>query len=98
MQTQLAPAPEDVRGRLRPFFLAKVIELALVELRQDLAPHVQHRAGIADDEIDARPVRARVPRAKLGRQPRVATLHVAQEAGETLAGEVAARQDSLGGP
>src|SRR3954469_18530998 len=95
MQAQLAPPPQNVFRRPRPLFTLKILDLALVKLRDDFLAEVGDRSGTSDDAVDTRAVGARIALAQMLGEPWVTPFHVAQEAREAAAGEVSAREQCI---
>src|SRR5256886_8460838 len=79
VQAELGAPPQNVLRGARKFLAAQVLDLALVQLRQQLASQVRERAGGPEQALEARAVRMGVAPAHARGQPRIAPLERAQK-------------------
>src|ERR1700687_703294 len=98
VQPELGPPPQDVLRRARKLLAAQVLDLAFVQVRQQLATQVRERAGRAEHALDARAVRMGAALAQAGGKPRVAPLDGAQKHREAPFRQVTTGQLRARGP
>src|SRR6202171_61824 len=101
VQPELGAPPQIVLRGARKLLAAQVLDLALVQVRQQLATQVRERAGRAEHALEARAVRMGTALAHAGGKPRVAPLDGAQKHREAplrqiTAGELRARGPGAG--
>src|ERR1700694_4556327 len=79
VQPELGAPPQNVLRGARKLLAAQVLDLALVQVRQQLPTQVRERAGRAEHALEARAIRMGTALAHAGGKPRVAPLDGAQK-------------------
>src|SRR5438477_3315276 len=92
LQSELGPSPQDVLGRARELLAGEVLDLALVELRQELAPEIGERAGGPEHALEKGTIGVRAAQPEPRREVGVAPLDRAQEHGEAAPRQLAPRE------
>src|SRR5207237_7120970 len=92
LQSELGPSPQDVLGRARELLAGEVLDLALVELRQELPPEIGERAGGPEHALEKGTIGVRAAQPQPGGEVGVAPRGRAPEHGEAAPRQLAPRE------